>query len=153
AVFGCSLLAVFFSQLAVLTWTPNHGGLNLTGDVWESARVCADTLLRSFFLDPAWFGWQLGPAVEHGGLLTPLFWFFRLAYNGLTIVIVYDLYLKYKYRNFLEGAPPKSAGPAALAAWIEALCKDRRAWPRRFTHEFLFLYLGAKYLRGEYALL
>src|SRR5262249_54543518 len=72
AVFGCFLLAVFFSQLAVLTWTPNHGGLNLTGDVWESARVCADTLLRSFFLDPAWFGWQLGPAVEHGGLSTPL---------------------------------------------------------------------------------
>jgi hypothetical protein len=153
AIFGCLVLAVFISELAVLSWTPNHAGLEISGDVQESVWLCLQTLQRSFFLDSVWLGWQIGLPVEHGGWSTPLFWFFRLAYNGLALIIVYDLYLKYKYRNFLKGAPLRSAGPVALAEWIETLCKDRQAWPRHFTDEFLFLYLGAKYLRGEYALL
>jgi hypothetical protein len=153
AIFGVFFIACFISQMAVLQWTPNHGGLSVEIAPTESFLLSLDNACCGLFFDTfELFDVHVGDKVEHTGFSATVFWLFRLAYSGLALIIVYDLYQKYRFRNFLTGSPEASAGPAALAAWIERLCGDRGAWPRRYCDEVLFLYLAAKFLRGDFPL-
>jgi hypothetical protein len=154
AAYATLFLTNFLCQVAILRWTPNHGGLAITSDLRESILLTFDNLCHGVFFDTfELYAIRIAPAFQHTNFSATVFWLFRLAFDGMAIIFIYDLYLKYRYRRFLDGSPGPSSTPAELATWIEQLCADRRAWPRHFCDTFLFLYLVAKYIRGEYDLI
>lgn len=110
-------------------------------------------------LDSATFNNLLG-VLEPAGVNVPqraptwwsdtVFQIFRLAYEAMAVLFAYQLYQRWKLRGILDGMPEPYAGAEEFVRWVDGVCRNEQAWPRRLFDEFLFLSVSALYLRGRW---
>lgn len=78
-----------------------------------------------------------------------VFQIFRLAYEALAVLFVYQLYQKWKWRRLLDSLPESFAGADAFGRWVDTTCRNEQAWPRRLFDELLFLLIAGLFVRGR----
>src|SRR5262249_31223049 len=84
AIFGVFFVLCFVCQVAVLRWTPNHGGLAIEGGFRESLLLTLDNLCKGLSLGAFEFlDIHIGEKVRHTHFSSTVFWLFRLAYTWL----------------------------------------------------------------------
>lgn len=146
---GFWLGAAFGFQFGLLHFTPNHGFLPIDGGFGQCFLLTLDNLCHGLFLflfDI--FNIHLAGRFDHGTWSGTIFYFFRLAYDALALLLVYQLYQRWRLRRLFRNY--YSGDAASLATWIEERVADEFGWPGRFFDEFMFLALAGQYLRGNF---
>jgi hypothetical protein len=142
--------ATIGAQIGIVYYTHNHAGLPIDGGFGESILLTIDNLFHGVFLHVfELFKVSFGPTVEHGTLSGSVFYLFRLAYDALVLLFLYECYQRWKMRHLFKGFPYEPRKVEELLGWLEARCGDEEKWPHRYLDEFLFLILAKEYLRGH----
>jgi hypothetical protein len=151
AAIGIFLGVALAAQVAVLYYTPNHGGLKIEGGFWECVLLTLDNLCHGVFLDTfEMYDIQLHEKVSHSTFSATVFYLFRLGFDALFAVMIYFLYRRFSTRHMLDKFPGERTTPEALTDWINELCHEEKAYPRHYFDEFMFLMLAGYYLQGDY---
>jgi hypothetical protein len=145
-------LGFSFGAMWGLLWlTPNHGGLPIQGYFFECFFLTLDNLLHGVFLDVCeLYDIHFGEKVVHTFWSATLFNLFRLTFDALVILLLYEAWQRWRLRRLFSDMPDYYDVNAFLF-WLAKTCADRSRLPAGFLDEVMFLVLAKEYLSSNFA--
>jgi hypothetical protein len=145
------LCIALVSQVAILRFTPEHGGLAIEGGLKESILLTLDNLCHGIFLDTfELYNINLHEKITHTPFSATVFYFFRLTFDGMIALMLFVNFRKIRMLGLLKSFPEGELTPYALSDWLDQLCRQGNFWPRQYFEEFMFLLLTSRYLQNDF---
>lgn len=148
-------LALFFGmavslQVALLYFTEDHAGADISGGFVECCLVVADNFCHGAFLD-AFELYDLSLfEFEHTTWSATLFFVFRLVFDAILLMLAYTVYQGHKLRAIVLSFPAAPDDADDVADWIHDVSSESRLYDK-FTDESIFLLIVEEFLRKRYA--
>jgi hypothetical protein len=145
--------ACFAFQAGLLYFAPEPMGL-AGGRVFSHCWLVAlDNVCHGIFLDTfEIYKITIGDPIEHTYFSSTVFYAFRLSYDALFVLLLWEGYQRFRMRRLFARLPSNPRDISGVCYWLDRCAIDRQSWPRRFFDEFIFLLLVRGYLNGNYRL-
>lgn len=152
-VYSLLLGSMIGIQVQLLFLTPDHGGLDISGEWQQCSGIAVDNVCHGVFLDACeLYDVRFGERVTHSRMSATFFFLFRTASDALVIILIAALWYRRKVVHLATKLDPllKDPSPKALRAYLKKVRTGRRkGWASAYLDEFVFFYLVEKYLSNR----
>lgn len=149
------LFAVFSyligAQAGLLYGVPGHFGVKTDGSFLHCLAMTIDNVFFGVFLDFfELFGFSFSEKISHNLISGTFFFSFRIAFELISLTIVFKAVQAYRLRHIVSWRGLKSLEPVLFLTDLQKLVTDESAMSRRFFDEIMFLSMGSQYLMGDF---